>query len=280
MNNRTTVFCRTNFEGIHRWANAPDEVGFLRHAHRHMFGVQVEMEVGHDDREVEFIMLKRKVNAIIGVCKDGCRNEDGVWLMGGTSCEMLADFLHRELVNAFGERYMKITVDEDGENGATKEYECISEDTRSKIDGKTNGMEGDNGSSADLGFDEYVEKSYKAIQKHDNNKDTLVHWTIGITEEAGEVAGAIKHMMYGGEKVDEEKIAEELGDLLWYIAAMCKEFGISLETVAKLNLAKVDHKFPGGEFDTDRNLARHKLYIDFKHTREYNKIVRKLHKNK
>jgi len=60
-----TIFITTSFEGVHCYPSAPEGVVFLRVPHRHIFGVRVEVEVYHDDRELEFILLKRKI--IVGL---------------------------------------------------------------------------------------------------------------------------------------------------------------------------------------------------------------------
>lgn len=109
------VFCRTSFEGVHCWPDAPEPVFFLRTPHRHMFQVEVHVEVPHNDRAVEFILLKRNVNT---------------WTYGlptnllSKSCEMLAEDLHAYLARSYGtDRRYKITVGEDLlENGATLEF--------------------------------------------------------------------------------------------------------------------------------------------------------------
>jgi hypothetical protein len=106
------VFCRTEFEGIHRWKDAPDEVAFLREWHRHIFHVKLVQRVTHDDRQVEFILLKRQVEDYIQV-----------WFAGqfDYSCEQIA----QKLLIAF--KCDMVEVSEDGENGAwvTKDPEVI-----------------------------------------------------------------------------------------------------------------------------------------------------------
>lgn len=99
------VFCRTSFEGFHRWPDAPDEVAFLRDRHRHIFHVEAWKPVTHESRDIEFILLKREVDHII-------KSK----LLGGSvsfwSCESWAMFL----ADALG--LSKCIVSEDGENGA------------------------------------------------------------------------------------------------------------------------------------------------------------------
>lgn len=115
----STIFCKTQFEGIHFYEGAPDPVSYLKSAHRHVFGVQVELQVYDDDREIEFIMLKHKINQWLNQ-----RCVEGVWPMAGRSCEMVAKELADAIANEFGidfpkSRKFSVTVDEDGENGAS-----------------------------------------------------------------------------------------------------------------------------------------------------------------
>ncbi len=99
---------RHRFEGFHKWSMAPDEVKFLRDLHRHEFHVRLRMQVSHNDRELEFILVKRWLATYLAVQS---LNEIG-------SCEMLAEriitFAHKE----YGFRSIECEVSEDGENGA------------------------------------------------------------------------------------------------------------------------------------------------------------------
>ncbi|MFO3796643.1 MAG: nucleoside triphosphate pyrophosphohydrolase family protein [Anaerolineales bacterium] len=71
----------------------------------------------------------------------------------------------------------------------------------------------------------------------------VIYPTLGLTNEAGEVAGKIKKIFRdkGGQISAEERqaIQAELGDVLWYIAQICTELGLSLEEVAQHNLEKL-----------------------------------------
>lgn len=61
--------------------------------------------------------------------------------------------------------------------------------------------------------------------------------------EAGEVQGKVKKIIRdaGGTISEETKkeIGKELGDILWYISAMCRELGISLDDIATDNIEKL-----------------------------------------
>lgn len=71
----------------------------------------------------------------------------------------------------------------------------------------------------------------------------IVYPTLGLANEAGEVAGKIKKIFRdkGGVIGDEEREAlkGELGDVLWYLAQICTELGLTLEEVASANLQKL-----------------------------------------
>lgn len=101
-------------EGIHRYPDAPKGVEFLRHPHRHMFHFKVELQVFHDDRDVEFILLKRELENLY---------TDGTLQLDYRSCEMMADDLADYIMVNYPGRKLVITVSEDGENGATCYYD-------------------------------------------------------------------------------------------------------------------------------------------------------------
>lgn len=73
--------------------------------------------------------------------------------------------------------------------------------------------------------------------------DEIIYPALGLANEAGEVLGNIKKMMRddAGLLTEERrfKIAAELGDVLWYIAALAQDLDVSLDTVAEDNIAKL-----------------------------------------
>ena len=72
----------------------------------------------------------------------------------------------------------------------------------------------------------------------------LEYLALGLTSEAGEVAGKVKKLIRDGEDVEgfEMKkiaIASEIGDVIWYCAMMAKEVGVPLNDIMKENLKKL-----------------------------------------
>lgn len=78
-------------------------------------------------------------------------------------------------------------------------------------------------------------------------KDKLCTYAIlGLTSEAGEVAGVVKKVIRdkGGlmDDIDKVAIRKELGDVLWYVSAICTDYGIDLGTVAYDNIVKLQDR--------------------------------------
>jgi NTP pyrophosphatase (non-canonical NTP hydrolase) len=73
--------------------------------------------------------------------------------------------------------------------------------------------------------------------------------------ESGEIQGKLKKILRdsGGTTTDETraKIAAELGDSLWYHAALAKEFGLNLGDVAQANLDKLAARKARGTLQGD-----------------------------
>jgi NTP pyrophosphatase (non-canonical NTP hydrolase) len=76
------------------------------------------------------------------------------------------------------------------------------------------------------------------------NVQVIPHAILGLTEEAGEVAGVFKKSQYLGNKLDFDRLTEELGDVLWYLTFLADWLGVSLEDLAKLNIKKLAQRRP------------------------------------
>lgn len=79
----------------------------------------------------------------------------------------------------------------------------------------------------------------------------LAYVTLGLTGEAGEVANKVKKIMrdHYGELTGPRAaaIAEELGDVLWYVAMAATELGADLGEIAALNAAKLESRALRGQ---------------------------------
>ncbi len=78
---------------------------------------------------------------------------------------------------------------------------------------------------------------------------------LGIAGEAGEVADYLKKVLGHGHEFELMKLAKELGDVLWYVAALATMHGLRLDDIATLNLIKLRERFPNGFTEAD-SIAR------------------------
>lgn len=71
----------------------------------------------------------------------------------------------------------------------------------------------------------------------------IVYPTLGLVNEAGEVAGKVKKIFRdkGGQigEAERQALKGELGDVLWYLTQICTELDLTLEEVAAYNLEKL-----------------------------------------
>ena len=83
----------------------------------------------------------------------------------------------------------------------------------------------------------------RSTARYPDAGNNLIYPTLGLTGEAGEVADKVKKLIRDrGGVVDQqfkEDVALELGDVLWYVAQLATELGLSLEQVASANLSKL-----------------------------------------
>lgn len=103
---QTNIVIRTSFSALHCWPDCPiKEVSYLKQVHRHVFHVEMKWPVNHNDRDIEFIQMKNRVNKWLQLNYEGAD-------LGATSCEMMCE----ELMGMFQASF--VSVFEDNENGA------------------------------------------------------------------------------------------------------------------------------------------------------------------
>lgn len=92
-------------------------------------------------------------------------------------------------------------------------------------------------------LDEYQQQ---AMRTHVESPERLVCYALGVAGEAGECADLVKKFIGHGHGLDAEKLAKELGDVLWYVAGLAHVLGVSLSDVAAQNLRKLERRYPNG----------------------------------
>src|SRR5438128_11701748 len=91
-------------------------------------------------------------------------------------------------------------------------------------------------------FDEYQQESRRTWNLV-HTDHPIVYPTLGLVNEAGEVAGKVKKIFRDRQGVitdaDREALTLELGDVLWYLSELSTRLGIRLEDIAERNIAKI-----------------------------------------
>ena len=106
-----------------------------------------------------------------------------------------------------------------------------------------------------LSFNKYQKEAEKLISE-DGRKDMITNGVLGLAGEAGECCDLVKNIKYQGHELDKEKLKDELGDVLWYIAETATGLGISLEEVAEYNLDKLHKRYHGSKFNKEDSINR------------------------
>lgn len=73
----------------------------------------------------------------------------------------------------------------------------------------------------------------------------VIYPALGLAAEAGEVANKVKKILRDG-KFDREAIADEVGDCMWYIAALCRDLNIDMQQIADNNIKKLKDRLERG----------------------------------
>lgn len=96
-----------------------------------------------------------------------------------------------------------------------------------------------------MNFSTYQDEMKKTVI-YPHQGENLAYPALGLTGEAGEVADKVKKIIRDNNgqltKETRDDIILELGDVLWYLAALCLELNISLEEVAEINVKKLQSR--------------------------------------
>lgn len=104
-------------------------------------------------------------------------------------------------------------------------------------------------------LDEYQALAARTLGRDRTHEQQLANAALGLTGEAGEVAEVIKKHLFHATPLDQDALAKELGDCLWYIGAFATVLGLSLDDIAQRNIDKLRKRYPEG-FDTERSRNR------------------------
>jgi len=107
---------------------------------------------------------------------------------------------------------------------------------------------------ADAALGNYQEQSRRTWRRV-HTDHPIIYPTLGLVNEAGEVAGKVKKIFRDQEGLigadDRAALMQELGDVLWYFTQICTELDLTLEEVAAANLEKLASRLARGVIGGD-----------------------------
>lgn len=103
-------------------------------------------------------------------------------------------------------------------------------------------------------IDEYQTLALRTAAPGDEDR-RLVTACLGLSGEVGEFTDHVKKWFAQGHPVDYDKLALELGDVLWYVALAADALGVPLSAIARANVHKLEVRY-GGTFTSDASQHR------------------------
>lgn len=97
-----------------------------------------------------------------------------------------------------------------------------------------------------MNFKEYQELASRTLDKDKETEIVLINMSMGLAGESGETVDYLKKVLFHGHEFNVEKLASELGDVLWYISSICTVLNINLEELAAYNIEKLIKRYPEG----------------------------------
>lgn len=104
-------------------------------------------------------------------------------------------------------------------------------------------------------INEYQKLAMVTLNPELDKKDVLINGVMGLCGESGEVIDIVKKHLAQGHELDKEKLANELGDVAWYLAETATAIGYDLEDIFQMNIDKLKKRYPDG-FSVEKSVNR------------------------
>lgn len=108
---------------------------------------------------------------------------------------------------------------------------------------------------SNFSLNEYQHLAGRTAGAGGDGERRLIVAALGLAGEAGEFANLVKKLTAHGHAISDETLADELGDVLWYLAEAASTRGLDLAQIARENIAKLERRYPEG-FSQERSINR------------------------
>lgn len=100
-----------------------------------------------------------------------------------------------------------------------------------------------------VSYEQFIENLFKQMK---DPVESLMHATIGIAGEGGELLDATKKAWIYGKPLDLDNLLEELGDLRFYYQKCLNMLELTDDDIKAINMAKLVQRYPDGVY-TDKH---------------------------
>jgi len=112
---------------------------------------------------------------------------------------------------------------------------------------------------------QYIIESSRTCPDLGLDFNNQMHMAIGISTEAGELLDAYKKKLAYNKSLDKTNVAEEIGDLCWYVANLCRILNLDLQEILQNNIDKLRARYPEKfteEKANNRNLEEERKILE------------------
>ncbi len=106
-----------------------------------------------------------------------------------------------------------------------------------------------------MDINQYQKLAERTANTGQSTRDRFINFSFGLAGETGETIDYLKKYLFHGHELNEEIIAKELGDILWYISMIATTAGLKMSDVALMNIKKLADRYPNG-FSSEGSVNR------------------------
>ena len=107
----------------------------------------------------------------------------------------------------------------------------------------------------ELTLNQYQHLAQRTSGAGGDGQRRLIIAALGLAGEAGEFANMVKKLTAHGHDISPNTLADELGDVIWYVAEAATACGLDLDGIARQNVEKLRKRYPEG-FSEERSIHR------------------------
>jgi NTP pyrophosphatase (non-canonical NTP hydrolase) len=98
-----------------------------------------------------------------------------------------------------------------------------------------------------MDFESYMSEVERTLSvNYDDTNKALTLGALGLAGETGEVVELVKKIVFHNKPIDIGKLILEMGDVLWYLTAICLVLGVDLDEVSQANVDILRSRHPEG----------------------------------